>query len=138
MSAGVWCTNTACSGQAAHSGVGFAWLDGYGTTHTDVASQTVTIPAGKTSATLSLYLHIDTRESTTTLQHDKLSVAVKLGTTTTTLGTFSNLNAASNYSLKTFDMSAYIGSTVTLIFTGTEDASLATSFVIDDVSLVVQ
>ena len=32
--------------QPAHSGSWDAWLDGYGTTHTDTLSQSVTIPAG--------------------------------------------------------------------------------------------
>jgi hypothetical protein len=33
-----------------------AWLDGYGSTHTDTLSQSVTIPSGKTSASLGFYL----------------------------------------------------------------------------------
>ena len=41
---------------------GYAWLDGYGTTHTDTLSQTVTIPAG-CSATLTYYLYINTSET---------------------------------------------------------------------------
>ena len=40
----------ACSatppGQTAHGGTKYAWLDGYGTTHTDTLQQTVTLPAG--------------------------------------------------------------------------------------------
>ena len=46
-----------------HSGSWDAWLDGYGTTHTDSATQTVTIPATATAATLSFWLHIDTAET---------------------------------------------------------------------------
>jgi hypothetical protein len=117
------------SGESAHSGTYFAWLDGYGTTHTDTATQSVTIPSG-CAATLSLYLHIDTAESGSTA-YDKLTV--KLGSTT--LATYSNVNAASGYSLKTFNVSSFAGQTVTLSFSGTEDVSLQTSFVIDDVSL---
>ncbi|MGI8664728.1 MAG: putative Ig domain-containing protein, partial [Jatrophihabitans sp.] len=37
------------SGEAAHSGSWKAWMDGYGTTHTDTLSQSVTIPAGCTA-----------------------------------------------------------------------------------------
>ncbi|MGH3380442.1 MAG: putative Ig domain-containing protein, partial [Actinoallomurus sp.] len=33
-------------GETAHSGSYFAWFDGYGTTHTDTATQSVTIPSG--------------------------------------------------------------------------------------------
>ncbi|MFB7505517.1 putative Ig domain-containing protein, partial [Streptomyces broussonetiae] len=46
------------SGEAAHSGSYKAWLDGYGSSHTDTLSQSVTIPAG-CKATLTFYLHID-------------------------------------------------------------------------------
>jgi serine protease len=120
----------AFSGQSAHSGTRFAWLDGYGTTHTDTLSQSVTIPAG-CAVTLTFWLHIDTAETTTTTQFDKLTV--QMGSTT--VATFSNLNKASGYQLRTFDVSAFAGQTVTLKFTGTEDSSLQTSFVIDDTAL---
>jgi len=123
-----------------HSGVKDAWLDGYGTTHTDTASQTVAIPAGKTSATLTFWLHIDTAETTTTTAFDTLRVQVlnTSGTVLATLGTFSNLNKAAGYSQKSFSMNSFIGQTVVIKFTGTEDTSLQTSFVIDDVALNVQ
>ncbi len=133
LSSGVLCTNASCSGETAHAGTGFIWLDGYGSTHTDTASQSVTIPTGYSSYTLSFYLHIDTKETGNTA-YDKLTV--KVGSTT--LATYSNLNAASGYSLKSFNMAAYAGQTVTITFTGTEDSSLATSFVLDDVSLKAQ
>ena len=38
-----------------------------------------------------------------------------------TVGSFSNLNAASGYSQKTADLSAYAGQTITLKFTGSRD-----------------
>ena len=140
MSAGVLCSNSGCSGEVAHAGSWFAWLDGYGTTHTDTVSQKVTITAGKTSANLTYYLHIDTAETTTTSAYDKLNVQVfnSAGTLLKTLATYSNLNAASGYSAHTVSLAAYIGQTVTIKFTGTEDASLQTSFVLDDVTLTVQ
>jgi xanthomonalisin len=139
MSSGVYCTNSTCSGETAHSGTGFAWLDGYGTTHTDTVSQSITIPAGKTSATLTFWLHIDTAETTTTTAYDKLTVSVTpSGGSATTLATYSNLNAASGYVQKTISLNAYIGKTLTLKFTGAEDSSLQTSFVLDDVAVNVQ
>jgi Zn-dependent metalloprotease len=116
--------------QAAHSGSWKAWMDGYGTTHTDTLSQSVAIPAG-CHAVLSFYLHIDSAETTTTTQYDKLTV--KAGSTT--LATYSNLNKASGYSLKSFDVSSLAGQTVSISFTGTEDSSLQTSFVVDDTGL---
>jgi len=122
--------NTA--GQPAHSGVWKAWLDGYGSTHTDTLSQSVTIPAG-CAATLTFWLHIDTAETTTTTAFDKLTV--KAGATT--LATFSNLNKAAGYSQKSFNLSSFAGQTVTISFSGSEDVSLQTSFVVDDTALTV-
>ncbi|MDF3298761.1 putative Ig domain-containing protein [Streptomyces tropicalis] len=118
------------SGEPAHSGSWKAWMDGYGSAHTDTLSQSVTIPSG-CSATFSFYLHVDTAETTTTSAYDKLTVQVG----STTLATYSNLNAASGYALKSFNLSSYAGQTVTLKFTGTEDSSLQTSFVVDDTAL---
>ena len=118
------------SGEPTHSGSWDAWLDGYGTTHTDTLTQSVTIPSG-CSATLSFYLHIDTSETTTTTAYDKLTV--KLGSTT--LATYSNLNKASGYTLRSFNVSSFAGQTVTLSFSGSEDVSLQTSFVVDDTAL---
>jgi subtilase family serine protease len=114
--------------EPAHSGSWKAWLDGYGTTHTDTLSQAITIPAG-CHGTLNFYLHIDTAETTTGTQYDKLTV--KAGTTT--LATYSNLNHATGYQLRTLPITGTGSMTIT--FTGTEDISLQTSFVIDDTAL---
>ena len=139
LSAGTLCSNSTCSGEVAHGGSYFVWLDGYGTKHTDTASQTVTIPSGKTSATLSYYLHIDTAETGSTA-YDKLTVQVlnSSGTVLKTLATYSNVNAATGYAVHTASLAAYVGQTVTIKFTGTEDSSNQTSFVLDDVTLTVQ
>jgi hypothetical protein len=93
----------------------------------------VTIPSTCTSASLSFYLHIDTSEITSTTAYDKLTVVAG----STTLASFSNLNKASGYALKTYNLSSFIGQTVTIKFTGTEDVSLQTSFVIDDTAVNV-
>jgi hypothetical protein len=55
-----------------------------------------------------------------------------------TLGTFSNLNHAAGYQQHSFSVAQFKGQTVKIRFTGREDVSLQTSFVIDDVSLNVQ
>jgi subtilisin family serine protease len=119
------------SGQPTHGGTWNAWMDGYGTTHTDTLSQTVTIPAGCTASTLSFWLHIDTSETTTSTQFDRLTVQVG----STTVATYSNLNRAAGYSLKSFNVGSFAGQTVTIKFTATEDISLQTSFVVDDTAL---
>ncbi|SEM04414.1 putative Ig domain-containing protein [Streptacidiphilus jiangxiensis] len=122
--------------EPAHSGSWNAWLDGYGTTHTDTLAQKVAVPAGCTD-TFSFWLHIDTDETTTTTAYDTLKVQVlsSTGSVLGTLATYSNLNANSGYSQHSFNLSSYAGQTVTLKFTGSEDASLQTSFVIDDTAV---
>ena len=123
-----------------HAGSWDAWMDGYGRAHTDTGSQQVVIPAGRTSATLQYYLHIDTAETTTTTAYDTLKVQVlnTSGTVLATLSTYSNLNKNTGYAVHTNNLAAYIGQTVVIKFTGTEDSSLQTSFVLDDVTLTVQ
>ncbi|GIH21067.1 putative Ig domain-containing protein [Rugosimonospora africana] len=121
------------SGEAAHSGSWKAWLDGYGTTHTDTLSQTVSIPSGCSSYTFSFYLHIDSSETTTTTQYDTLTV--KVGSTT--VATYSNLNKATGYTQRSFNVASFAGQTVSISFSGSEDSSLQTSFVIDDTALTV-
>ncbi|MEU9990269.1 putative Ig domain-containing protein [Streptomyces sp. NPDC048045] len=120
---------TTDSGEAAHSGSYKAWLDGYGSSHTDTLSQSVTIPSG-CKASYTFYLHVDSDESGSTA-YDKLTVTAG----STTLATYSNVNAASGYAQKTFDLSSFAGQTVTLKFSGVEDSSLQTSFVVDDTAL---
>ncbi|MGW0882453.1 M4 family metallopeptidase [Streptomyces sp. NPDC002671] len=118
------------AGEPAHSGSYKAWLDGYGSTHTDTLSQSVSIPAN-CKATLTFWLHIDTSETTSSVQYDKLTVSAG----STNLATYSNLNANTGYVQKTFDLSSLAGQTVTLKFNGVEDISLQTSFVVDDTAL---
>ncbi|MEO7029582.1 MAG: S53 family peptidase [Acidobacteriaceae bacterium] len=140
ISAGVLCSNSTCPGETAHAGNWFVRLDGRGTTHTDTVQQKVAVPAGKTSATLSFFLHIDTVETTTTAVHDTLTLYLtnSAGTILTTLARYTNLNAAAGYTQQSFNLTPYIGQTVNVKFVGSENASLATSFVLDDVTLNVQ
>ncbi|HTA64796.1 MAG TPA: Ig-like domain-containing protein, partial [Xanthomonadaceae bacterium] len=126
--------------EPAHAGTWKAWLDGYGKTHTDTLSQSVTIPATATSATLTFWLEVVSAETSTTKAYDKLAVQVRnsSGTVLATLHTYSNLDKGSSYVQRTFDLSAYKGQTVNLYFSGTEDAQDATSFLVDDVGIQTQ
>jgi len=140
-----WTTTAGVIGQngpsePAHTGTWDAWMDGYGTTHTDTVMQQVAIPSNITTATLTFWLHIDTAETTTTTAFDVLTVQVRnsSGTVLATLATFSNLNHATGYQQHSYDLSAYKGQTIQVFLTGTEDASLQTSFVLDDFALNVQ
>src|SRR5829696_3295437 len=96
------------------TGSWYAWLDGYGTTHTDSLFQQITIPSTATSATLSFWLKITTAETTTTTAFDTLRVQIRNSSNTvlSTLATYSNLNKTTGYVLKTFDVTAFRGQTV--------------------------
>ena len=141
---GVWVTTAGVvdnsASPAARTGSWKAWLDGYGTTHTDTAYQQVTIPSTATSATLTFWLRITTAETTTSTAFDNLSVQVlsSSGTLLSTLATYSNLNASSTYAQKSFSLNSFIGQTIRVRFSGTEDSSLQTSFLVDDTALNVQ
>jgi hypothetical protein len=118
--------------EPARSGSWKAWMDGYGSAHTDTLAQTVTIPAS-CAATFTFWLHVDTAETSTSTAYDKLTVAAG----STTLATYSNLDASSGYLQKSLDLSSYAGQSVTVKFTATEDSMLQTSFVVDDTALDV-
>jgi hypothetical protein len=122
-----------------HAGTWDAWMDGYGTTHTDTVLQQVTISAAATAATLTFFLHIDTAETSTTTAFDTLTVQIRnsSGTVLSTLATFSNLNHATGYSQKSFNLLSFKGQTIQIFFKGVEDSTLQTSFVLDDVNLNV-
>jgi hypothetical protein len=123
--------------QAAHAGSYKAWLNGYGSAHTDTLTQAITIPSTATTAQLTFWLKVASDETTTTTAYDTLKVQVRNtgGTVLATLATYSNLNKGSSYVQRSFDLSAYKGQTVQLHFLGTEGSVTATSFLVDDVSV---
>ena len=135
VTSGIVDNNTAK--EPAHGGTWKAWLNGYGSDHTDTVLQTATIPSTATSASLAFWLHIDTKETTTTRAYDTLKVQVRnsSGSVLATLATYSNLNASSGYQQVSFDLSSYKGQTIQLYLIGVEDSSLQTSFVVDDFAL---
>jgi subtilase family serine protease len=118
-------------GAYSHSGIGYAWLDGYGSTHTDTLSQTVSIPAG-CKATLTYYLYIASDEGTSAA-YDKLTVTAN----GTSVQTFSNVNQGSGYVQRSVSLTSFAGQSVTLKWTGSEDSSLATSFLVDDTAVTL-
>lgn len=127
------------SGEA-RTGSYLAWLNGYGSSHTDTLDQQVTIPSGATVATLSFWLKIVTAEATTTTAYDtlKIQILTPAGAILTTLATYSNLDqTGGTYQLEQFDVLAFKGQTIRVRFQGIEDISLATSFMIDDTALDV-
>lgn len=121
------------TGYAARTGSNKAWLVGYGRTTTQSVTQQVTVPSG--GATLDFWLRVVTAETTASTAYDRFQAQVISNGTTTVLGTWSNLNASSGYVLRSASLNAFAGRTVTLRFVGAEDSMLATSFLVDDVSL---
>lgn len=99
-------------------------------------SQTITIPASATSATLGYYYYITTSDSTT-VAYDYLTLNLVLsGGTLVGIDQKSNKDASSGYVYRSFDISSYRGQTITIKFTGTTDGSGPTVFRVDDVSVV--
>jgi hypothetical protein len=130
--------NSDTTSEPAHAGSYDAWLDGYGSQHTDTLAQAVSIPAACKTASLSFWLHVDTANTSGAAQ-DTLAVQVlnSSGAVLSTLHTFSNLDANSGYSQFSYDLSPYIGQSVSVKFTGTETGNGQTSFVDDDNALNV-
>jgi len=126
--------------EASRTGSYKAWLNGYGSAHTDTLYQQVTVPAAATSASLSFWLKVSSAETTTTQAYDtlKLQIQNSSGTVLATLATYSNLNKGTTYVNKTFDLSSYKGQTIRVYFVGIEGSVTATSFLIDDISLISQ
>jgi subtilisin family serine protease len=125
---------TSSSSAPARTGSWKAWFNGYGRSTTDTLTQDVTVP-GSGNATLSFHLYISSAETTSSTAYDTFRVQIVSGGSTTTLGTFSNLDEGTSYVARSFDVSAWAGDAVTVKFVGTEDSSLATSFIVDDTSL---
>jgi hypothetical protein len=128
------------TGQPARTGSWKAWLNGYGSAHTDTLYQSVAIPSTVTTATLRFWLLVDSDETTTTQAFDTLKVQVRSSSNAVlaTLATYSNLNKGTSYVQRTFDVSAYKGQTIRVYFEGIEGSQVQTSFVVDDASLQTQ
>ena len=131
-------TNT--TQQTPRTGAWYAWLNGYGVSHTDTLYQQIAVPSTATTVTLSFWVKITTAETTTTTAFDTLRVQIRNSSNTvlSTLATYSNLNKTTGYVQKTFDLTAFKGQTIRIYFLGVEDSSLQTSFVIDDTSCTTQ
>ncbi|MDI3211548.1 S8 family serine peptidase [Arthrobacter sp. AL12] len=122
------------TGTNARTGSGFAGLNGWGQATSYKLDQIFSIPSSVTGSSLSFYLKTLTDETAATA-YDTLKVQAISGGVTTTLATYSNLNKSTGYVLKTLDLSAFKGKTVTLRFLGVEDSSLKTYFFVDDTSV---
>ncbi len=121
----------------AHTGTFRSKLGGKGVVNTGSIFQQVSIPSNACIAKLMFFERITTAETTTNLANDKLQIQVlnPTGTLLQTLATHSNLNKTSGYVLRTFSVLSFKGQTIRIRFLGTENASLKTTFLLDDTSL---
>jgi hypothetical protein len=112
------------------------WLGGYSNAQ-DVLYQRVTIPAGVTSATLSLWWYMSTTEAEH--PYDNLHVQLRdaYGDLLETLLTINDGDRPWTWTPVDLDVTAYAGHAARIAFQVVTDDSHATDFFIDDVSLVV-
>jgi phosphatidylserine/phosphatidylglycerophosphate/cardiolipin synthase-like enzyme len=127
------------SDETPYVGKYYAWIDGYDYAVTDTLSQSVAIPAGCSNYVLSFWLHIITSHGSSTKVYDTMTAQVtnSSGTVLGTLATFTNVNHNTAYAEYTYNLSAYAGQTVTLLFDGVQTTSTPTSFLIGEVDLNV-
>jgi hypothetical protein len=118
-------------GPRPRTGTGFALLDGYGRVHTDTLAQRVAIPAG-CRAVLVYYLRVGTRET-----QRRVLDTLRLTVNGSLAQHFSNLDVNTGYRREAVDLTGWSGRSVVLKWTGVENGSQATSFLIDDASVTL-
>lgn len=126
------------SGGGARTGSWWAWMGGYDNL-SESLTQEVAIPANVQDARLTFWYRIVTEEVSSS-EYDSLRMTVVDAASGATLAQsrLSNRNAAGSYAQsESHDLTSYRGRSVRVSFASTLDASLPTSFHIDDVSLVV-
>jgi len=124
-----------------YAGSCVATLNGGSAATTDTLSQRVTIPSGKTSATLAFRLRVFVQGTQSATVVDRLRVQVTdvAGNVLGTLKTYTNLNASTGYVSRSLDMTPYLGQNVKLKFLGVAAGTPTdTAFELDDVTLTVQ
>ncbi|MFC5289796.1 S8 family serine peptidase [Actinokineospora guangxiensis] len=128
---------TNSTARPAHEGSWWARFGGTGRKGTETLHQDVPVPGNATAVAVSYWVRVDTAETTTTGQYDKLQLRVlsTSGTVLGTLGTVSNLDASGAYVQKTHDLSAYKGQTIRLAWVASEDSSKQTTFAVDSTSV---
>ncbi len=133
-------------GSYPHSGQNYSSLGG-SNNETDTLTQTITVPAGTKSASLTFWVNITTQETTTTKAYDYLYVEIhnSSGTLLATPLTLNNLNSSSDkntlgvyFQPQSISLSAYASQAIEVVFHATTDYTKPTTFLIDDVSVVAQ
>ena len=128
---------TTSSGIPPHTGNYFALLEGGAAAGTDVMTQQITIPSGSI-ATYGAWYWVLTEETVTTATDVMSFQLIDSSGTTHTLGSVSNLNQNGYWAYTSFDVSPYIGQTVTIQISANQAGTAYTDFLLDDVSVSVQ
>src|SRR6266542_948646 len=96
----------------------------------------VTIPSTVSSAKLSFYLWIVSKEKSSSADDIfKVEIRNAAGALLDTLGTFSNLDDCPTYIQRRFDVTPYKGRTIRISFVSTRGSGAPTWFLLDDVGL---
>ncbi|UCC87914.1 MAG: family 10 glycosylhydrolase, partial [Anaerolineales bacterium] len=123
------------AGVEPYGGEWLAWLGGYtpGISTTTVLTQVVGLPSGEPTATLSLASFVQV-EGMPPPNGDRLSVTIHdlSGTVQASLLTLTNQSPAGAWQTSDFDLSAFSGEIVQIVFRAT---STDTAFFVDDVNL---
>jgi hypothetical protein len=126
----------------ARTGSGFAYLANFdGTSGNNIFGsmfQSLTIPAGAISATITFWTKITTQETNTA--NDVFAAQLLNSTATASLQTLvglSNLNASTTYVQRSFTiLPSIFGQLIRVNFSASTNASLPTTFRVDDVSVL--
>ena len=101
-----------------------------------IISEPVTIPSTVSSAKLSFYLWIVSKEKSSSADDIfKVEIRDAAGALMDTLGTFSNLDDCPTYIQRRFDVTPYKGRTIRISFVSTRGSGAPTWFLLDDVGL---
>lgn len=122
-----------------HSGSYGAWLCGYNNCN-DQVWQTLTLPSSFSKLALSYWYYSDTQETVSTCYDNFVAqLRTSSGTPITTATSLCNVNATNGWVQETADvtaaLSSYAGQQVQIYFQGTSNASNASDFFVDDVTL---
>ncbi len=122
-----------------HTGTNAAMFCGKGIKGAYILYEQVTIPVNAAKVTLSYWVKVDTLEPGA-LVKDKFGVSFRspANVVLKSAGSYSNLTPTAGYVYKSFDATALKGQTVRVYAYATEDATYATTFYLDDISLTVQ
>lgn len=120
---------------APRTGTYMGWLGGYGSATTDQGWQDINVPSAAQTASLTFWMKVVTDETGTTAKDTfTLSLRTTAGATLATPITKTNLDASGAYAQYTVDLLPYKGQVVRVFIQSAEDATGATSFLVDDFS----